>query len=957
MVRYTWLFVVTMMLAALPTARAAPDSKVFPMSDEGGAYMIENLPNLEQIGYPVGADVSEVPKELYPVVEVPAYIELMSSVYHYSRLAPARDITDIVRDGQAYKRYVFPPPAKSTARWALLMTQWVPHPSEADRQAPGVFAWHFETPDGPEPEQAIAIKLLPELLPASPPKRILVHMYTCANLDVDPERLPEVLTLLQRGGANLIGIWESRGEDLKAAGVYEMGMRLHANQGGISGWKDFGAQTPDEYTVDKDGNIVEGEDPQYVIDRDGEPWQRTLATCKNLARQVDVMTQDIEWGPIWDTGFSEAGIKAFAEQNNLNPAELTPQTIWRDYRKQWGDFRANQQLILASYFTEAAREANPDCLTIWLPGSPYTGTDPDLMSDMIELGEDSLGRTVYLTYPFPTERMQEGFDILEPMWYGHGVGQCRQGFEWTKAITSRVKLPFVPLFLGQGREYYYPGGDPGEVLRAMLWGAMLGGAEGYGFWLSEFSPLQWAWLARTNREISVVEDILLDGEPDRREVRIRPMPKKHLTLVSGQQRQSFPVPDFAKVALTRSFTSGDHRLIGVVNLDLGMEVYYKVQVRGLPAGEYQVVNVTENTLVVPDRDVHTFTADQLEAGLLMVTPAKYGVTILDVAAADQMPAAELKLQVMGDIEAAYAAYKEPDTEGSVLAERGGLSIRYDMVGAEAEPSILIESPLQQVWIRPQAGGRITEWRVKDGDRKVVEWLPPHGGAAMDLFWSPADAHWSGDEQGAYEVVYTKIHGGKAYVRLRQTKATPSLQGLVLTKTIAVPLRSTDVEVQVSIENPGPAPEIGFAYWAHHVFRPGQAELEAAEEQYADIYMQTDEGVTRAPLESVVWAKPAEPFLPGNESFEERSRNGVTVANWIAQHNPVTGEALLCQVEDPPVAQFYSWRSGDKRDLSAEWMYRHVTLGAGETWNTKYWLRYLRSVEPEDLPRSLYPAVP
>ncbi len=946
-------------LAILVVAAAATwgaqTSKVFPMSDEGTAYMIENMPNLEQIGYLVGDEVTKVPEDLYPVVEVPAYIELMSSVYHYSQPAPVQQVTDITREGRAYKRYVFPPPAKATRRWALIMTQWVPHPA-ADRSNPGVFAWHFETPDGPTPEQAVPIKLLPELPPASPPKRVIVHMYTCDNLDVEPAKLPAVLTLLERAGANLIGIWESEAKDLKAAGLYERGMKLHANMGGISGWKDLAPHGPQEYTVDKDGKVVERQDPQYVIDRNGEPWRNTLAACKSLAAQVDVMTQDIEWQPIWDTGFSAAAIKAFARKNGLDPAKLTPQIIWRNYRKKWGDFRAEQQLILASYFTKAAREANPDCLTIWLPGSPYTSTDPDLMSDMIELGPDNQGRTVYLTFPFPTSRMQEGFDILQPMWYGHGVGQCRQGFEWTRAITARVKVPFVPLFLGQGREYYYPGGDSGETLRAMIWGAMLGGAEGYGFWLTSFSPLQWSWLARTNRELSRVEDVLLDGQPDADDVKITPLPKKHFVLVSDSRRQSFPVPDFEKIAFTRSFAKGDRRLVGIVNLDLGIDVYTKVQVTNLPPGRYRVLEVTGNRLLAPSSQDTAFSADQLAEGLLVKTPAQYGVTVLLVAPADELPAAGLDVTPLAAIQQAYEQYKEPDTEGSILAQRGGLTIRYDLGGGDEKPSILIESPLQQVWIRPDVGGLITRWVVKEGNRTVLQRTPPYGGGAMDLFWSPADAHWTGDEQGAYELVWAKIHGGKAYVRLRQAKAAPSLQGLVVTRTIAVPLRSTDIEVRVSIENPGPAPEVGFAYWVHNVFQLGR-EQPAADGKYPQIFMQTSEGVSQAPLQSVVWAKPDEPFLPGNESFEQRGRNGVTTADWIAQYNPATKEAVLCQVDDPPVAQFYSWRSTDKQDLTVEWMYRYVTLPAGQAWNTRYFMRYLKSVTPRQLPDHLFPPVP
>jgi len=940
---------------------AAPVSRVWPLSDDPAAYMIENMPNLETIGYPVDPDTTEIPEELYAVVEAPAYIELLSNVYVYSREMPGPEVEDITREGQAYRRYTFAPPRKDQRQWARFYTHWIPRPTETDRKSPGVFAWHFETPDGPEMEQSRPIELLPELPEASPPKRMIINLYgSYSNLCIDADKLPAVLPLVQRGGVNVVSYWQSTAKALKAAGCHEMGIKIQVGQLGISGYPDFAPAGPEQYTVDKDDNVLKSQDPQYVIDRDGEPWSRSLATCRRLASRVDIMAQDIEWAAIWDTGFSEAAIKAFAEQNGLDPAGLTPQIIWRDYRRQWGDFRAEQQLTLASYFTKAAREANPDCLTLWAPGAPYTSTDPDLMSDMIEWHQDNQGRMVYLIFPFPTDRMQEGFDILQPMWYNHGVSQVRQGFEWSRAITPRVNLSFVPVLLGQGREFYYPGGDPGNALRAIVWAVMLGGADGYGYWLSEFSPLQWSWIARTNREISKLEDILLDGQPDAPDVIVKPMPKKRFTLVSGQKKQVFPVPDFEQTAVCRSFADGPRRLIGVVNVDLGMDVYFRLTVNNLPQGRYRVLDVAENKILCPNLNHTTFTAKALRRGLLMRTPAKYGVTLLLVAPADEIAPEESDKLLLNKIEAAYADYKEPDTTGSVLAERGGLTIRYDMVGADAAPAILIESPGQQVWIRPQTGGRITDWRIKDGDRSVMMWTgPQYGGAAMDLFWMPSDTRWSGEERGEYELVYAKIHGGKAYVQLRQTKSTPSLHGMVLTKTIAVPLRHTDIEVKVAIENPGTTEEVGFSYWAHNEFRPGSEELAAsAEEAYPQVYMQTDEGVEQGPLKSLVWVKPDKPHIPGGSIEWDRAfPNGVTTADWIAQWNPLTGEAMLCQIDEPSVAQFYSWRSADKHDLSVEWMYPQVTLKAGEAWSTRYWLRYLKSVKPEDLPRNLYPEVP
>jgi hypothetical protein len=171
----------------------------------------------------------------------------------------------------------------------------------------------------------------------------------------------------------------------------------------------------------------------------------------------------------------------------------------------------------------------------------------------------------------------------------------------------------------------------------------------------------------------------------------------------------------------------------------------------------------------------------------------------------------------------------------------------------------------------------------------------------------------------------------------------------------VPADRTDIEVQVEIENQGPAPEIGIAPWAHHEFIFGLPELaKSTPRAHPQIFMRTVIGTSEAPLQyATVWTKPGAGFLPGNESFESSQRNGETTGDWIAQRNPATGEVVLCQVDRPSVTQFYSWRDPDHADgLSVEWMYPYLKLPAGQKWETSYVLRYLKSVEPEGLEGSL-----
>jgi len=959
--RYFALFILT----ATTVWAAPPASKVWPMSDEGTAWMIENMPNAENIGYPVGEQIpSKLPPGYCAVVEVPAYIELFSQTNPYSRAMDDPKAEDITRDGKPYRRYTFPSLAgRNYSRWASVFTHWLPRPTDADRKAPGVFAWHYETPDGPEAEQTLPIKLLPELPALTAPKRILVRLWQSSWLNCRPDRLKPVLTVLQRSGFNTICWWESPIDNLIQAGAREMGLKIAADQSGHVGWPDMAkpSPTPDYQNRDSAGNDLKDQDPQWVIDTNGEPWKNDLAYATRHATKLDVMSEDIEWNTGgFDTGFSPAAIRAFAARNKLDAAALTPQLIWGKHRKQWRDFRAWQTLKLVELYHKAIKAGNPKVLYQFLPGSPYQTTDPDYMSEMIPLDKDAQGRMQYLIFPFPLKDMPQAMDVVMPMWYSHGVTQTRENLAWSKAITAAIKTPLHLCLLGQGREFYYPGGDPGEVLRAMNLAGVLGGAQGLCYWLGEFSPLQLSWLARCGREIAQIEDLVLDGRPDPAGISLTPMPKKRFTLIKGDQKQSFNVPDFAKVGLWRAYAQGNKRLVGVINLDQGLDTYYRLSVNVPTIGcDYRLIDVSENRIISSGAR-SSFRPAELKAGVVLRTPARYGVSLYLIAPeSDDLPADGMQTIAAADFAAAYKAYREPDTTGAVLADRDRMTIRYDIVGNDNAKAILIETPQQQVWVRTQEGGRISDWKIKDGDRTVVAWNPPYGGAAADLFWSPADAHWAGDEISAYELVDAKIHGGKAYLRLRQKRQTPSLQGLVVTKTIAVPADRTDLEVSIEIENPGPAPEVGFSFWPHHEFQLGLPELEKSEpREHPQVFLKTAQGTKEAPLREIVWAKPDEPYIAGNESWEKTQRNGVTTGDWIAQRNPVTGEVVLCQVDAPPVAQFYSWRDTNKLDdLSIEWMHPYTKLPAGQTWRTGYVLRYVKAVKAEGLEGKLLPPYP
>jgi len=85
---------------------------------------------------------------------------------------------------------------------------------------------------------------------------------------------------------------------------------------------------------DRSGSLI----PTRAVESD-------LDYCSHHAAKVDVLSEDIEWNPGgFNTGFSPAAIRAFAQRNRLDAAALTPQIIWSQHRKLWNDFRGWQTL-------------------------------------------------------------------------------------------------------------------------------------------------------------------------------------------------------------------------------------------------------------------------------------------------------------------------------------------------------------------------------------------------------------------------------------------------------------------------------------------------------------------------------------------------------------------------------------------------------------------------------------
>ena len=141
--RVTALLCTVICTARLDAEPVPARSKIFPMSDEGAAYLIQGLPNVEAIGYPVGTNGKELAAKIHAIVEAPAYVVLHNACYKYSRRMPAGpQVQETTRNGRPYRRYIFAPPSKDTEsptiRLVLEMASRPAHHTALNRLIKGV---------------------------------------------------------------------------------------------------------------------------------------------------------------------------------------------------------------------------------------------------------------------------------------------------------------------------------------------------------------------------------------------------------------------------------------------------------------------------------------------------------------------------------------------------------------------------------------------------------------------------------------------------------------------------------------------------------------------------------------------------------------------------------------------------------------------------------------------------
>jgi hypothetical protein len=319
-------------------------------------------------------------------LEVPAFLHLVSPLGGPRRCPSPLRVTEqpTSRDGQPYRRLVLDfGPASVTFARAREERNYVVNPllfradyvsDQASQPGASVIAYAVRLNGQSKAEGTVPLSLLPPLA-RKLPRQIVVCNWPCGSTyynaffnRLSPPEQEVIFASWLRTGFNTFNYAGSL-----AHRYVELGLRTSK---GLPGTLDgLCASVPEVATYLRDH-------PQFQdATREGRTLARAITPARLLepdcpvrqllrdyvgkaARQYPILSWDYEV-PVArpdSAGFGTTNLVAFRQFAKIPDAvTLTPETIVRDYRPQWVDFRCRQNAAVAGLLQEGIKAANPRC--------------------------------------------------------------------------------------------------------------------------------------------------------------------------------------------------------------------------------------------------------------------------------------------------------------------------------------------------------------------------------------------------------------------------------------------------------------------------------------------------------------------------------------------------------------------------------------------------------------------
>lgn len=908
----------------------------YPIANEGAAYLLVGQVNqLSLFHRAQGATANESGRVTWEVV-VPTSVQVLPGIGGEPKI-------DTTADG---RRLAKVDQAAAGADWAQVMVLLLPTDYLG---AEARLEWRLTWQGGQTDWGSASVVCLPPVA-ASRPRRLICGAWPHNLVKAEGQSAVSVADFLASTGLNYVYTYSPQSVAL----LQQRGVQPVLEQAAIQGASVFGQQGSEHPEVTAKGER-KGVCPQFILDSNGEAIAPIRDWVAQAAKEAGAASLDWEWGkwgePGVDTCFCPVCIRKFAEREKIREPLLTPQLILDKYADKWVAFRNEQYVGMLRLLYQAAKEANPAGKLIYLPYTAETQDPAPHGWRLAPLGERGpAGERRYLVYA-DVPKKGDYLDIFAPMYYAHGGAAVRELLLRTEALRRATDVEIAHFIVGQGDIYESGlGTNAPQALKAMMLAAAAAGG-GTVLYPATMGGLAWHSVAQATNAIAALESFFLDGQRSDTFYSFKGLPLKVVEVTTDAGKAYLNEPDFGKEAIVRGYSLAAPRaavpprqLVLVFNLSESNDLFYKLTLPAVMRGRYQLVDVANGILVGKSPDAPYLTEAELAEGVALRTAKGFGVSAYLIE--PYSPGRAGQMVYTERVKEEYHARGSYTQLDGRTQRVGQLEARAN-VDREGRLLFTLDNGKQVLAVAPQEGGRIARWHVRGSNvvvpsSEVVQAADRYGGAAVDLFWVPAQGQWGGDETAAYQIDAWGVTKERAWVRLKRSLGHPALRGLRLEKEISVVPGKTEVQVKVKVANTTDQ-ERQVSYWAHAVpllrspiLEAGQP-LRASEGLFFEVPQRGGVLRVRTDLHDAVFATAGAGFSASeNEAWERNARLGEFDGDWVAVTRPDSRMSLKGSFDPGEVLQVYSWRDGT---VTLEWMYRPVTLPPGASWETTYRLTF------------------
>lgn len=874
------------------------ESDIYPANWKNDVlYMCKDFP--QNISIYMKGNRTERPKELSILLDLPDGMEIVDVLVHINGLGTFIKDKVYSRNGVNYTRYRIGVSEGGISRitaakkyyntyvWVILKSK---------KEGKGRMFWCIEADGACGKQREMPVETYPAIPEGKTPKKeIVTYMLGCyyvGGISNEHTFKEEIFPALQRAGFNHCYYAPGKFLDyIRQKGMPCIGIAYGIKRG-----------CPTKYIQSK-----------------GESDPNGLGILNRAIKGYDEITIDYE--PHSPMCLCNDCIASFRKWAKLGDEKLDKEIIKSKYRAKFAGFNAWQ---------------NGQISGIWKKRCNDSGKLFHLCSGVGAEGilSDSGARRYYLTHGIDYHEYDGKADYFTPMTYY----SARRMLEVTEALNREVKTPIIPLahVLSIAEDGLMRGCGSGRELYMRMIAGAIGGGGGISLWPAVgLDGDTWRAVAQANHEVALIEDFLGPAPEKPDWIEIEGLPLRSKRIKAGDQWLSFDFPKWRNALVPRMLSQGKRKLLVVFNFG-DKELFFKIRLKDLAEHGYVLYNPVKDEHIVSVKGSSVFTKEDLARGVSFSLEAN---NVLFLELSPEKLAKKGKPLYEKDILQRYEKLKKKET-GSIDLEpqrSGKVSISWDDENKDLVPEIVLENAEEKLWINIDSGGRVQRWEVSGSDENLVFWNERKGGIALDLFWLPIDARWSGEEVMPYELIEKRIDEKGAHIRLRRELTSKMLRGLVIEKEILIPGKGKEISFSYTITNKRKVP-VRISLWSKHGMQVGSKKLKALGKtslEGADMLLPFADGVHS--FRGTAGIKEFVKGIPEGMKKEGFGKDNGYTGKWASVYNPDTKEAIVAAFNKEDLMQFYSWRG---EPPTFELLFRPYDLKSGESWKTAFKMQYL-----------------